>query len=194
MNFVFKEIQPLALHKIHPNITSSNYINEVSIDHIETYSLLRGEAFESNLKIIKPEYNRLKVRYEKQKLNQEEEERYLQLDGLLGRTQYLHDAHGHYHPSSVKINAFSKEAPEIQQLIAILRTAIIDVPNWMCGPVYRDAIIFYDHRGNIISTLNVCLSCQYMCTGTFIGIDADFKTYDMLKQFFIAIGHPVENQ
>jgi hypothetical protein len=46
-------------------ITSGDYINELSFDYLETYSFCRGNEYDRNLEIIKPEYNRLRVRKEK---------------------------------------------------------------------------------------------------------------------------------
>lgn len=165
----------------------------MTFDYVETYSFQRGADFEENLKLIKPEYDRLKVRKERQdNLTQVEEEMLLELNRLLGFTQYLLNDNGQFHPSSKKTNTFQFNDPVVSRLTNILRTEIREIPRWLCAPVYRDAIVFYDKQNNIVSTLNICLSCQYMETKMFHHLNGDYETYDLLKRFFIDIGHDVE--
>lgn len=175
------------------DISSIDYINSLTFDYVETYSFQRGTDFEKNLKLISPEYDRLEVRKERRNnLTQKEEERLLELKELLGYTQYLINDKQQFHSSSKKINTFQFTDPIVTRLTTILRTEIRDIPQWMCAPTYRDAVVFYDKNDKIISTLNICLSCQYMETKMFKHIDGDYETYDLLKRFFIDIGHDVE--
>jgi hypothetical protein len=80
----------------------------------------------------------------------------------------------------------------ITRLVDILSTEIIEIPNFLCAPIYRDAIVFYNSAHKIVSALNVCLECQYMETKMFSHINGDYETYDLLKRYFIDIGHEVE--
>jgi hypothetical protein len=63
----------------------------------------------------------------------------------------------------------------------------------MCGATYRDAVVFYDKSNKIVSTLNICLGCEYMETKKFNHVNGDFETYDLLKRFFLDVGHDVED-
>ena len=83
---------------------------------------------------------------------------------------------------------------EKSKIISILQTPIHDIPRWLCAPYYRDALVFYSADNQIVSTLNICVSCQYMETTMFNHINGDYKTYDLLKRFFIEIGHEVEDE
>jgi hypothetical protein len=179
------------MKKVTYTYTSSvDYINGLEFDYIETYSLLRGKEFEESIKLMTAEYNSLKkIRY----LNASEGKRFTKLEKLLNYTQYLINEESEFHPSSKKINTFEKNHPIIEKLKTILRTEIKEVPAWMCAPEYRDAIVFYDSKSQIVSCLNVCLSCEYMETKMFNHINADWETYDLLKRFFIDIGHDIEN-
>ena len=178
----------------HKYTASTDYINNLTFDYVETYSLQRGLEYEENLERIKAEYDRLKVRRERRNnLTNIEEERFYKLDGLLGFTQYVINDKGQFHHSSKKTNTFQANDPIIKRLKDILGTEIKEIPSWMCAPIYRDAIVFYDDNNQIISTLNICLSCQYMETKMFNHINGDVATYDLLKKFFIDIGHNVED-
>jgi hypothetical protein len=174
-------------------IPSIDYINTLAFDYIETYSFQRGKKFEEDLKNFRADYERLKVRKEKRNnLTTAEEQQYNELNELLGFIQYLINDRGQFHLSSHKVNAFPSKDPVVSRLKEILRTDIIDIPQWLCAPVYIDAIVFYSNDGTIVSTLNVCLSCQYMELQRFVHLNADYKTYDQLHQFFLDIGHEVE--
>jgi len=173
---------------------STDYIHSLSFDYIETYSFQRGPEYEAELKIIRPEYERLKVRKEKRdNLLESEETRLEALSGLLGFTQYLINIKGQFHPSARKTNAFQRNTPEVTRLLSILNTEVRDIPMFMCAPMYRDAVVFYDQAHRIVSTLNICLSCLYMETSMFNHIQGDFATYELLGKFFIGIGHAVED-
>lgn len=174
-------------------ISSNEYINSLVFNHVEMYSFQRGAEFEKNLKLTRAEYNKLQIKkVHGDGLTFDEEKKLLELNGLLG-TQYLLDANGQFHPSAKKTNTFLYNDPVVLRLTEILNTQIREVPHWMCAPVYRDALVFYDQQHNILSALNICLSCQYMETKMFNHLNADYKTYKLLKQFFIDIGHEVEN-
>jgi hypothetical protein len=175
-------------------ISSSDFIDNLTFDYVDTYSFQRGIDYDENLKKIRQEYDNLKISKQKQtNLTPIQEERLNELNELLGFTQYLLTADGQFHPSSKKLNTFKLDDPIIDRLKLILKTEIINIPGWMCAPHYRDAIVFYDKNNKIITNLNVCLSCQYMETSRFNHVNGDFKTYDLLKKFFIDIGHDVED-
>ena len=175
-------------------ITSSDFIDNLTFDYAETYSLQRGLDYEENLKQIKPDYDQLRIRKEHENdLTPTEEVRFSKLNELLGFTQYLINDKGEFHPSSKKTNTFTINDPIISRLTTILRTEAKEIPAWLCAPLYRDAIVFYNNQKKIISYLNICLDCQYMETKKFSHVKADYVTYDLLKRFFIDIGHDIEN-
>jgi hypothetical protein len=166
----------------------------LTFDYVETYSFQRGAEFEENRKLSQIEYDRLKIKKEKlDNLSTDEEERFVNLNGLLEFTQYLINDKGQFHPSSKRTNTFSHNDPNIDRIKNILLTEINDIPRWLCSPVYRDALVFYNSDKKIVTTLNICLSCQYMETKMFDHINGDYRTYDLFKRFFIDIGHEVED-
>lgn len=173
--------------------SSIDYINNLLFDYVETWSFQRGKAFEENEELLRAEYDKLRVRKEKRNnLSPDEERRFEELQALVGTVPYIVMDDGSFHPSAQKIKTFRQNDPMIARIRRMLQTDIVEVPRWMCGPVYRDALVFYDEDGQIVSTLNICLECQYMETSGFNHIEGDYVTYDLLKRFFIEIGHEVE--
>lgn len=174
-------------------LSSIDYINNISFDYVETYSFQRGTTFEEFDRTGRKELDKLKARKVRSKnLTVLEENRLEELQDLFVRTPYLINDKGQFHPSSTKTHTFTSTDPQIIKLKSILRTEIKDIPAWMCAPIYRDAIVFYDKSNQMVSTLNVCLSCEYMETKNLHYITGDYKTYDLLRQFFIDLGHKIE--
>jgi hypothetical protein len=173
-------------------ISSPEYIDELQFDYIETYSFQRGKTYDDQLK----DYVELRdTRQELGKLTESQQKRFDQiLRSRPKQIEYLLDSNGQFHHSSQRTHTFRKDSPEVEQIVAILRIEPLDIPAWMCAPFYRDAIVFYDSIDHIVSVLNICLSCYYMQTQPFHFVNADAKGYDELKQFFVGIGHLVENE
>jgi len=181
------------METLYTYIPSTDYISNLSFSHIETYSFQRGIDYKEKITVFKSDYDRLKVRKERRNnLTEIEENKFAELQETLSITQYLINENGQFHFSSKKTNTFLFNDPIVSRLIDILKIEIRDVPNWLCAPVYRDAIVFYNQENEIVSTLNLCLSCEYMETKMFTHINGDYETYDLLKRLFIDIGHNIE--
>jgi hypothetical protein len=171
---------------------SPHFINNLNFDYVETYSFQRGKDFEEKREMEFKEYSNLKVRNEKKdNLTTIEKERLNELNKFFGFTQYLLDSEKKFHPSSKMLNKFKSDDPIVEHLKNILKTEVINVPTWQCAPVYRDALVFYNQNLEIITTLNICLSCEYMETSMFNYIETDAKAYDLLRNFFKDIGHEI---
>lgn len=93
--------------------------------------------------------------------------------------------------SSQRISSFQRNDADALTLISILEIDIVNLPLWLCAPIYRDAIIFYNEKKEIISALNICFECCYMETDKHINIDADETTYELLKSFLNSKGHHI---
>jgi hypothetical protein len=131
----------------------------------------------------------LKVQKEKRNnLSAEQEQKFSELNGLVGVTQYILNEKRQFHPSGKKTNTIRNGDPAVDRIKSILQTEIKEKPAWLCAPVFRDAIIFYDPNGQIVSALNICLSCQYLETKIFHQINGGYKTFDLFKSFFIDLG------
>lgn len=74
-----------------------------------------------------------------------------------------------------------------------MKTTPEEIPDWMCAPTYRDALVFYNSNNATTATLNICLSCEYMAIQEFQQVNADIKVYKYFRNFFKKIGHKVES-
>lgn len=173
--------------------TSAAYIENLKFDYMETYSLQRGEEFETKQAERLSEYRRLEARSRRQGLTASEEKAFVELSNVV-RIGYLINTDGNLNTSAKKTHSFGKADTVVNRLVALLKIPAIDVPMWMCAPIYRDGVIFYDNSGHIVSTLNICFSCQYMAIGPFSEINADVETYNLLKELFIELGREIEGK
>ncbi len=166
-------------------ISSPDFVQQLKFDYVETYSFQRTAELQEFFALIK-------IKQRGFQLISEQEKRLDVLSSYPKEEGLLIDEKGEFSSSSNHIRTFEKGAPELEQLLAILAMPPIEIPSWICAPFYRDAVVFYDNTGTILSCLNICFSCEYMQTKKFHFVDADEKVYDALKAFFIGIGHPVE--
>ena len=174
--------------------TSSNdYINNLEFEYFETYSFQRGHEFEEKKKALTLEYIEL-TKLEKTKIGRTaiEDARLAELTAEINGQQKMIIENGQFHYTSQKMNSFRSTDTETDRLKNILRSEIVHIPAWLCAPFYRDAIVFYNLHGEIVSALNICLSCEYMQIGSFHFINADGKNYKLLSGFFKEIGHKIE--
>ena len=167
---------------------SLEFIEKIDFEYFETYSLQRGKKFEEEIESLESEFANIKSKTDR---NETQKKRLSELDELLNFTQVIINKKGQFHFSAEKINRIEKTDSKSKRLIEILKTEINDIPNWMCAPIYRDAILFYDKNETLIQQLNICLSCEYMETELFNHINADFKTYELMREFLIEIGHKI---
>jgi len=167
-------------------VISKDYIKELDFDYIETYSFNRFTP------LIQIEYDQLSKQREQGRLLPLSMKRFEELKNLYNGSELLIDKNGFFHPSSVKMSTFKKDDPETLHLKQILGMDVVEWLAMLCAPFYRDAVVFYNSSGQIVSVLNVCLECMHITTGN-KELQADFEVYDLLKKFFLKNGHRVEN-
>ena len=171
-------------------INSADYVSGLNFEYIETYSFQRDTEFMAWQDQQRAIYTRLSAIEKKRGLTVDETVQFAKVKRL-GSVRYLIDEDGKFHPSSRLTHTFKKTDKQVGWVMGVLQAETIDIPAWMCAPLYRDAIVFYNGDGSRTSVLNICFSCQYMATETF-NIDADVRVYNLLKQFFIELGHPID--
>ncbi|GGH73074.1 hypothetical protein HNQ91_003572 [Filimonas zeae] len=171
---------------------SPEFINSLEFDYVETYSFQRGIEYEDNQIILRKEFNLLKAESsDGMTLTPEYKARLEELNKRLNYTQYLLDENGKFHQSAQKTSTISSNDEKLMTIKAILQTEVITVPRFLCAPFYRDAIVFYDKGGQIVSALNICLSCYYMETEPFSNINSDVVTYQLITNFLVKQRHEV---
>ncbi|WP_426327224.1 hypothetical protein [Pedobacter sp. R-06] len=150
----------------HKVIQSKHYIKNIDFEYVETYSFQQESYYSETTR------NTVMASWYDNRIT---------------------DLMGNLNRSSKKISSFQRSGRDMIKLNHILETEIINLPSWMCLPIYRDAIVFYSKSGEIVSALNVCFECSYMEDDKGININADESTYGLLKSFLISKGHKIRS-
>ena len=64
------------------------------------------------------------------------------------------------HPTAQRTHVLRKNELKTKELEELLSFEFTNQFDWMCAPVFREMVVFYDERNNIVSLLNICLSCD----------------------------------
>lgn len=174
------------------NIDLSELKEVFNFEYFETYSLQRGSDYEKVILEKEELYNQLINKSKLENLSLEENLELKILNSLLNNTQFLFDKNRKLHFSAEKLNRFYPHENDSEELIKILQIKTEKIPSWMCGPVYRDAIVFYDRENEIREVLNICFSCEFIQNLNQDFIDVDESVYDGLKQLLLRFGHNIE--
>jgi hypothetical protein len=96
-------------------------------------------------------------------------------------------------PNNKRTGRFKNDHPIAERIKQILQTEIEHSMSYLCAPVYRDALVFYDHFDKVISILSICLTCLDLHAAPHNRIKGDYKAFEWLKRLFQELGHEIEN-
>lgn len=61
-----------------------------------------------------------------------------------------------------------------------------------CLPVYRDAIVFFDDKHNIVRIIHICFECANIKDENDNNYFIAMNGYYYLKDFLVKLGHPID--
>jgi hypothetical protein len=143
-------------------MTSKQFVEQLDFDFLEIYSLLRG-------------------------IGRNE----IYTNDSRGTRESLIDT-GLPHPTAEKTHTFKKDDFRTQELLDLLSIEFKQQFDWMCAPIFREMIVFFDKEKNIVSILNVCLSCDKVEDSNGNDVRTDAKVFAKLKEYFTHLGHNLE--
>lgn len=168
--------------------TSAEYITGFDFTYFRTYSFQRTEAHK--------ELDQLMELRKNGALAKEDRTRYDVLnDQLLGNRykETILDEDQRLNPTATMIREVRRTDEQCATLLQHLKTEIEEELLWLCSPIYRDAILFYNAQDELVEGINICLECDRIETIRKEHITTDFKTFKYLKQFLLQLGHDIEN-
>ncbi|UOQ99933.1 hypothetical protein MUN81_10625 [Hymenobacter sp. 5317J-9] len=178
-------------------MTTHEFWQTTPFSYLITYSLNRGAKWEALCMAAKHQFAALR----KELLTADAAQLPAMRDNLssLERNRDLDllpltESSGAYHITASPIARIAAESPAAAQLAAILAIPVQQQLHWMCAPVYRDALAFYDSQDNLCAVLNICFGCDRMITHELQEISADTAAYKALKQYLIELGHVIEEK
>ncbi|MCU7617687.1 hypothetical protein NZ698_10800 [Chryseobacterium sp. PBS4-4] len=177
---------------MYSNIDLSDFFKNLAFKYFETYSLQRGTAYEKIFKDKEIRFNHLLKKSTKEILTIVDSKELDFLDSQLNRVQFLINKNKEKHYSAERIKK-SNSTAEIIELHKILSIKTQKTPSWMCTPIYRDAIVFYNDKSEVVDILNICFSCEFMQNLNQEFIDADESVYESLKILLMKFGHKINS-
>jgi len=174
----------------------SNYIQTLDFEYAISYSGFRGEKF-----IHLREENQDKIQQIKQEIKSARLMESLKLKKKIDilsqeindRNSRIINQEGTLHKSAISVHRFEKGDEEIKSIFRILKTKLKEQCVTICAPVYRDALVFYSKKGNIVGILQICFSCFRIEDENRIDFEVDHKIYSKLKKELIQLGHQIED-
>ncbi len=168
--------------------TINDYIESINFEYFETYSFQRRGDFDT--------YGRLFKKYAKDNNSLSEAEE-MMLKKLRKSNLYDQDnnsifsSNGELNRSAELIYKSDKLSYFNDELIQILKIPFVNYEAWMCAPIYRDAILFFDFNNNLIDGVNICFECSNIANLKSKEILTDSISYQKLKKFLISLGHNI---
>jgi hypothetical protein len=177
-------------------MTSAAYSSSIQFDYVTTFSLLRGAKWEQQLIAIRKEIaasrkqlltasaaalpairKRLKLLHQKNNLEQAR----------------LTEGREAYHITATPIATLQRQTAAVNKLLAILKVPYQNQHYWMCGPIFRDALAFYNEKHQLVAVLNICFGCEQIQNDSGKEIQTDATVYPALRQWFTAVGHELDD-
>lgn len=149
-------------------ITSSTFISSIKFDYFKTYSFNRinpHDSSEENISGIS-EANKYDV--------------------------YVLDKNYELSSSARLISTINASSNDSQELLRILNINIQEELRFLCAPIYRDAILFFNASHELVGGLNICFECDRIVDLNNIYISTDFMAFKYLKLFLLKLGHNIE--
>lgn len=98
-----------------------------------------------------------------------------------------------HEPISKLTGTFKYDHPTAERIKEILLTEIEESMRFLCAPIYREALVFYDRNGKVVSLLSICLTCLDLHAAPHNNIRGDYKAFEWLRRLFQGLGHEIEN-
>lgn len=167
-------------------MTTSDYTKRIDHYYVKTYSFQRGG-----------EYDAIENYYEKVRsevtISQQEKEAFRRLRNIEEKLYLtkIFDKNNELEKSAVLVCEFDKESTNYFKLLTILTTDFEEEKLWMCAPIYRDAILFFDQNNKLVGGLNICFECERIESINNEHITTDYKVFQLLKEFLMNKGHQI---
>lgn len=168
--------------------TSFEYISSFDFDYFRTFSFQRT-ALHQELHELLESGRKEPIR------TKEQRNRYDMLNQLLGNryTETILDEDKNINHTAVMVSEIHQPDERLATLVNDLKTPIEEEVLYMCPPIYRDAVLFYNSRNELVEGINICFECDRIESIYKEHIKTDFKTFKYLKQLLLRSGHEIEN-
>ena len=76
-----------------------------------------------------------------------------------GKSRLFNKKNGRISNDAEKTHSFKRSDKLVHGLLKVLKIPYENHSDWMCAPIYRDAIVFRDENDQVVLPLNICFEC-----------------------------------
>ncbi|MGI4874047.1 MAG: hypothetical protein ACRYFX_23050 [Janthinobacterium lividum] len=178
-------------------MTAGEFWNKQEFSYLVTYSFNRGPKLEAYQQAAQAWFKLIRASLltapPAQLSALREQLRLLERTHDLTRLS-LTDEAGAFHLTASPVSVISQGTSAAQEIAGLFQLPVVDEPAWMCAPVYRDALAFYDEQDQLLGVLNICFDCEWMVTHTGQRVQADTAAYEGLRACLGRAGHLLGQQ
>lgn len=170
------------------NIESKDFIESIKFEYFETYSFQRKGDLEIYTQLLK-KYK------DEDSLSAEEKEELKRLRKLNLYTKgdnFIFIENGGLNATADLICRSDKSSNLNNELIELLKNPFVDYIAYMCPPIYRDAILFYDADKKLVDGINICFGCNSVINLNKKEVFTGKVVYEKLKDFLQLLGHKID--
>lgn len=170
------------------NNETKDFIESIKFEYFETYSFQRKGDLEIYTQLLK------KYKDEDSLLDEEKAElkRLRKLSLYVKDDNFIFTDNGELNATADLICRSDKSSNLNNELIEILKIPFVDYIAYMCPPIYRDAILFYDADNKLVDGINICFECGSVIDLNKKEILTDNVVYEKLKDFLRLHGHKID--
>lgn len=171
------------------------YWRGLRFDYIITYSLLRGPKWEHLVEAMRQEKD-----ISRRALLTATPAELPELRARLKRIERKNDletllttaGNQAYNITATPTATLNRDSTEVEELGRILQMPCQNLLYFMCAPVFRDALAFYNAKHELAGVLNICFGCNVMQTESGQDVEADYHVYGQLREWFQQFVHQIE--
>lgn len=176
----------------------SEYIQHLDFAYLKTYSGFSQEIFDIRQARYEQTIAELRQRIEtaspqKQKILSEKmdatrlrwEIEQFDFQEIVGPDGMLND-------HAIAIAHLPRESPAAHRIMDILTVPFREQDLWMCPPVFRDAIVFYNADHSMAGMVYICFSCGHLADYQRQLFETDNTIFPLLRSELKSLGHKIK--
>ena len=173
----------------------SEFWKNIEFDYFKTYSGLRGSKYHFFKEVLNTQLKELKDRMPTARfMEQSKIQKQIKniKDDLELYNSWIIKMDGTLHPTTEDKSTIYKEDSMADRLGAIFNIKAENPGLPRCPSIYRDAIVFYSAKNEIIEIIFICFECATVIDSQLVFYEFDENIYVPIKEYLFELGHNIK--
>jgi hypothetical protein len=175
------------------NMTTETFWNSLEFAYWTSYSFNRGAELAVVQRQLKSHQEKLQSAGLKERILLQKQTSILEEAANVYQARLLNKS-GQLNPTAKAIRTVSASASENTLLAGILTAAYPEGPQSGCGPIYRDAIAFYNQAQKLVNVLHICFQCLQLEGLNRERLSTETGVFGPLHELLTQLGHEIETE